>query len=427
MQNDDLKDERVYDQERGEQYLWRHARAMGISRRRFMQWTAVGAGAVVLSGLPGAGVARRALASHAGPVVKPVPPDLFYNYGSNFEMRFEVMADQGYLVPIENFFVRNHTRTPHIDPSTYRLKIFGSGVRREIELNYDEILRMPMVTETKYVECAGNGRRFFGLEGGCGQRPGSQWYLGAVGVAEWTGVRLGEVLERAQLKRTAVDVMPAGLDPEFGADGHVRKPQPIPKALDDTLLVVGMNGRTLPEDHGFPVRILTPGWVGINSIKWVGEIEVSDTPLFSAWNTKFYVLENGDTVGCGPGFYPCPPPVVTEQNVKSAFEIAWPTGGVPAEIHAGRPITGRAWSPAAKIETVEVSADGGAYRTADLKKPNIPKAWVRWSIDLDLPPGPHVLRCRATDDKGNTQPDGVPCNRQGYLYNAVVNHPVTVV
>ncbi|MFZ5861990.1 MAG: sulfite oxidase [Nitrospirota bacterium] len=427
MKTDNLANEQIYTQERTAQYVWQRAKDVGVSRRRFMQWTAAGTGAMLLFQFPGSGSIRPAVAAHVGPVVKPVPPELFFNYGTNFEMRFEVMADKGYLVPIENFFIRNHTRTPHIDPSTYRLRIHGSGVRRDIELSYDDILRMPMVTEKKYVECAGNGRRLFNLKGGCGQRPGSQWYLGGIGVAEWTGVRLAEVLERAHLKRTAVDVMPAGLDPEFGADGHVRKPHSIEKALHDTLLVVGMNGQTLPADHGFPARILTPGWAGINSIKWVGDIEVADVPLFSAWNTKFYVLENDDSVGCGPGFYPCPPPAVTEQTVKSAFEIAWPTDGVSAEIPADRPVTGRAWSPAAKIKRVEVSVDGGAYHEAELTKPNIPQAWVRLGIDLDLPLGPHVLRCRATDDKGYTQPDSVPCNRQGYLYNAVVTHSVMVV
>ncbi len=300
-----------------------------------------------------------------------------------------------------------------------------------MELTYDDILKMPMVSETKYIECAGNGRRFFNTEGGCGPRPGSQWYLGGIGVAEWTGVPLGEVLERAGLKKSAVDVMPAGLDPEFGTDGHVRKPHSIPKALDeDTLLVIAMNGQALPQDHGFPVRILVPGWAGINNIKWVGSIEVSETPLFSAWNTKFYVLQNDDTSVypvCNPGFYPCPPPVVTEQSIKSAFEIAWPVNGIPAQIPAGQPITGRAWSPFGKIEKVEVSVDGGWFVPAILSRPNIPKAWVRWRIEPDLLLGTHIMRCRATDEKGNTQPDHVPCNRQGYLYNAVVSHPVTII
>lgn len=427
MSTNDMKNESVYAQERLDQYFNQRAKDLGMSRRRFFQLLGAGTGAAAL-GLPGAGTIRQAQASHAGATVKPVPPELFYALGSNYEMRWEVMANKGYLVPIENFFVRNHTSTPHIDASTYRLRIFGTGVRREIELSYDDIMSMSMESETKYIECAGNGRKLFGLQGGCNPPAGTQWLLGGVGVAEWTGVPLSEILERAGVKKSAVDVMGSGLDAPIGASGHVRKPMSLQKALEeDTLLVVAMNGQTLPEDHGFPVRLLVPGWGGINSIKWVGSIEVSETPLYSLWNTTTYVLENGTTAGCNPGFYPCPPPVVTEQTLKSAFELAWPANGIPPSVPAGRAITGRAWSPHSRIKKVEVSVDGGPFQTATLSKPNHAQAWARFRINLPLTPGPHTLRARATDEKGNVQPDTVPCNRQGYLYNAIVAHEITVV
>lgn len=428
MSTGDMKNETVYTQERLDQFFHARAKEVGMSRRRFFQLLGAGSGAVALSGLPLPGLMRPAQAAHVTSAVKPVPPELFYALGTNYEMRWEVMANKGYLVPIENFFIRSHTSTPHIDVSTYRLKIFGSGVRREIELSYDDIMSMAMESETKYIECAGNARKLFGVQGGCSPPAGTQWLLGAVGVAEWTGVPLRDILERAGVKRTAVDVMAAGLDAEVGTSGHVRKPMSLEKAFEeDTLVVVAMNGQTLPEDHGFPVRLLVPGWGGINSIKWVGSIEVSETPLYSLWNTTTYVLENGPGPGCTPGFYPCPPPVVEEQTIKSAFELAWPTNGVPATIPAGRAITGRAWSPHHKIEKVEVSVDGGPYQEAKLSKPNIPQAWARFRIELRLTPGTHTLRSRATDKRGNVQPDTVPCNRQGYLYNAVVRHDITVV
>ena len=113
-----------------------------------------------------------------------------------------------------------------------------------------------------------------------------------MGVARWRGVPLSEVLERAGLRRGAVDVMPQGLDDPVvsgGVDqGRVRRPLPVRKALDDVLLAYEMNGRDLPPDHGFPARVVVPGWVGIASIKWVGDIEVSDRPLSSPWNTTSY-------------------------------------------------------------------------------------------------------------------------------------------
>jgi DMSO/TMAO reductase YedYZ molybdopterin-dependent catalytic subunit len=195
---------------------------------------------------------------------------------------------------------------------------------------------------------------------------------------------------------------------------------PVSKALaDDTLVVYAMNGQPLPPDHGFPARLLTPGWIGVANIKWVGRIEVSEQPLFSSWNTDTYVM-------IGPGFQPSPPskgPVLSTQSLKSALELPW--GGT---VTAGRRlIRGRSWSPFGKITKVEYSLDqGGTWQTARLREPNIAAAWVRWDFEWDARPGKAGIRARATDEKGNTQPDQVPYNEQGYLFNAVVEHPVTV-
>jgi len=336
-------------------------------------------------------------------VLKPTPPEFFYNHGSNSEMRWEVMANRGYLVPNEFFFVRNHTRTPRVDPGTWRLRVEGSGVGRPRAFTYDEILNMPAVSVIRFIECAGNGRSFF--EVAYGRRAqGTQWKLGAIGVAEWTGVPLREVLERVGLKRTARDVMPEGLD-----DLRVRRPIPIEKALaEDTLLVYAMNGDVLPPDHGFPVRLLVPGWIGVANIKWVGRIEVSETPLYSPWNTESYVLIE-------PEYRPSPPalgPTLTVQNLKSAFELPW-----DGEIPAGRRLLrGRSWSGHGRIVRVEVSFDRGiSWQPAQLRDPNIPQAWVRWEVEWDARPGQYSLRARATDERGNGQPASVPFNEQGYL------------
>jgi sulfane dehydrogenase subunit SoxC len=173
-----------------------------------------------------------------------------------------------------------------------------------------------------------------------------------------------------------------------------------------------MNDAPLPTDHGYPARLLVPGWVGVASIKWVGRIEVSEQALYSPWNTTTYRLF-GDA-------YP-DSPVLTSQLVKSAFELAW-EGTVAS---GPRMLTGRSWSAAGYITRVQISVDGGAWMPARLHKPNIPLAWVRWSVPVHLTPGKHRLRARATDHTGNTQPDSVPFNTQGYLYWGVIEHPVT--
>ncbi|MDR7593556.1 MAG: sulfite oxidase, partial [Armatimonadota bacterium] len=413
MDDQDLREEGLYLQARREERVWQESRQRGISRRRLLQVLAAGTAATALAGVAGGRGRTRAAPAPAELVVKPTPPEWFYDFGSNKEMRWENLYGRGYLVPNELFFIRNHTRTPRIDVATWRLRVEGSGVARPLELTYDDILAMPAVSVIRYIECAGNGRSFF--EATYGRRAsGTQWRLGAVGVAEWTGVPLREVLDRAGLKRTARDVMPEGLD-----ELRVRRPMSIAKALEeDTLLVYAMNGQPLPPDHGFPVRVLVPGWIGIANIKWVGRIEVSEQPLYSAWNTDSYVM-------IGPDYQPQPPargPILTLQNLKSAFELPW-----EGEVAAGRRLVrGRSWSPVGRIARVEYSLDRGiTWHQAQLREPNIARAWARWDFVWEARPGTYSLRVRATDERGNTQPAIVPFNEQGYLFNAVIGHPLT--
>ena len=391
-----LVDEASYDAERAER---RHH----LSRRGLLRL----GGAGVLAGAVAPLLPQRALAFDR-PIVKPLPGDLFIPRGTNAEMRWEAMRGQAYLTPTDRFFVRNHTATPEIDPASWRLRVFGSGVERELSLSYDDLLALPSVTVDRAVECAGNARAFFDTQQGT-PAPGTQWTLGAVGVARWTGVRLADVLDRAGLTRSALDVMPRGLD-----SMEVRRPLPLERALaEDTLLVHTMNGRTLPPDHGFPFRVLVPGWIGVANIKWLGSIEVSETPLSSPWNTTSYKL-------VGPA-YP-DEPLLTAQVVKSALELP-----LPATLRPGRQLlTGRSWSGQGAIARVEVSVDGGPWQRATLEPRNTALAWRQWSLAWVARPGDHQVRVRATDTAGNTQPDTVPFNRDGYLFGAVVRHPVSV-
>ena len=411
MPEHDLLTEQLHKQARIDEFVWGRTQALGLSRKRFLQLMTAGAGALV------GGWAHQRLvqpASAAETIFKPTPPELFYSYGGNREMRWDAMYNRGYVVPNELFFVRNHTTTPQIDPKTWRLQIEGSGITRPTAFSYDELLSMPSVSVIRAIECAGNGRHFFEAVQGK-KAPGSQWRLGAIGVAEWTGIPLREVLERVGVKPTARDVMPEGVD-----DKKVRRPFPIAKALaDDTLLVYAMNGQVLPPDHGFPVRVLVPGWPGVASIKWVGRIEVSEQPLYSPWNTDDYIMIGADY----PAVSPAKGPIITSLNVKSAFELAW-----EAKLAAGAHLLrGRSWSAYGKIAKVEVSLDGGkSWRLARLREPNFTQAWVRWDVSWNARPGNYKLQARATDDKGNRQPLSVPFNEKGYLYGAVVSHPVSV-
>ncbi|MBI2851903.1 MAG: sulfite oxidase [Chloroflexi bacterium] len=401
--------------------LWDRARASGMSRRVFLALLASGGAAAVLAACarvvpePSAGPAP-APAPSSRPIHKPVPENYFIPLGTNAEMRFEVMADQTYIIPNSYFFVRSHTSAPLIDAKTWRLRIEGDGVQRPLELTYDDLLKMPSRTVTRFIECAGNGRSFFAT---LLDRPaeGGQWKLGAYGVAGWTGVPLRELLKRAGIKQTAVDVMPTGLD-----STAVERPMPVARAMEeDTIVAYMMNGEILPPDHGFPVRVIVPGWVGINSIKWVGKITVSEERIYVEKNTTNYVLIGPDYAPEGPA----KGPPVTTQTVKSACALPW-----PAALKAGpQKITGYAWSAFGKIARVEVSIDGGgSFQDAVLVGPNVERAGSRWEFSFNAGPGPMTIIPRAIDDEGNSQYDvsAQKWNQLGYLFGATVPHPVNV-
>ncbi|MUN41786.1 molybdopterin-dependent oxidoreductase [Actinomadura sp. NEAU-AAG5] len=400
-----------------------YERARSISRRGLLRLSAgAGLGAAI-------GTAPAAAAEDpATGIVKPLPPELFIPHGTNAEMRWEAMSGQGYLTPADRFFVRNHVATPRIDARTWRLKLWGTGLRgaptedRPFELSYADLLGLPAETLTASIECTGNGRGFYTAQQGQ-QVSGTPWRLGAVGVARWRGVRLSDVLERAGLTPAAVDILPRGLDADYvdkGENlGRVRRPLPVAKALKDVLLAYEMNGAPLPPDHGFPVRLVVPSWVGIASVKWLGDIQVADEPLFSPWNTRYYRL-------FGPGHPPEGSAPLTRMNVKAAFELPW-----EATLRAGRVhvLRGRSWSGNGRVRRTEVSVDGGrTWRRARLHDAHAsPSGWVRWEFPWrPHAPGRYELMARATDVTGTSQPPIAPFNTFGYLFGAVVRHPVTL-
>ncbi|WP_371544301.1 sulfite oxidase [Streptomyces sp. NBC_00554] len=421
--------ESAYDRRRLRQWLAGDARADGVARRDMLRLlAAAGLTAAVPTafGAPAAaatGTSVSAAATVPG-IVKPLPDDWFTARGTNAETKFASLAGTGYHTPNDHFFVRNHTATPLLDAEAWTLTLWGDGLAREepVEFTLDDLKRLPATTRTAFVECAGNGRSFFTTQQGQSVS-GTAWTLGAIGTARWKGVRLAEVLRRAGLTDRAVDVLPRGLDAEYvTADGtnlgHVRRPLPLSKALDDVLLAYEMNGEPLPADHGHPVRVLVPSWVGIASIKWVGDIEVSAQPLYSPWNTDFYRLFGAAYPDGGSA-------PLTRQTLKSAFELAWNASLPAGTVHR---LTGRSWSGAGGVVRVDVSTDGGAtWKRARLYDVPRRAGWVRWSTDWrPTTPGTYTLLARATDTTGRSQPETTVVNTQGYLFDAVVRHPVQV-
>jgi DMSO/TMAO reductase YedYZ molybdopterin-dependent catalytic subunit len=376
-----------------------------LTRRRFLATGAAGAAAL------GASSEAVAQAQTQKFHVKPLPGEIFIDHGINKETRLETL--RGYLTPASHFYIRNHTASPDLDLRTWRLRIEGNAVERSVELGFDDLLRLPSRSVTSFVECAGNGRVFFKeLMGKVAS--GTQWRLGAIGVAEWTGVPLGAVLDLARVRRDTprdiLNVLVEGLD-----SVKVNRPISLAKAFEeDTLLAYAMNGEPVPPDHGFPVRAIVPGWVGINNIKWVGRIEVRNSVIDVPTTTKTYVLDGPD--------YPSKIPLRL-QTIKSAVALPW-----GATLPAGRHrVRGFAWSPVGRISRVEYSFDRGTtWQPVVLREPNIPRAWTRWDFEWDARPGDHVIVTRAVDDQGNAQPATMLWNAQGYGYNVPVPHPVKV-
>ena len=401
--------------------LWEFASIRGLSRRDFLRLMALGGAAAVLAACGVTDGTEPASPTPPGPERVPGsiskdPADFLVHDERNWEARPENM--QGLLTPSRYFFVRSNSSVPALDAGSWRLSVAGDAVASPLTLTYDDLLALPSRVLTCYLECAGNHRAMFDIVQG---RPasGTQWKTGAVSNGEWVGASLRDVLTRAGIRDDAVSVLLSGLDTE-APEGGFRRVIPVEKAMHpDTLLAYYLNGEALPGEHGFPVRALVPGWVGSTSIKWLGQIVVSSRQQWTRNNTTSYVLIGDDYPPEGEALGQ----VAYEQSIKSALALPW-----PAELTAGaHRIHGYAHSPHSPIARVEWSDDSGkSWNDAELPGPQPQYSWARFEFGWDAQPGERVIMTRATDAAGNTQPDTVPFNEKGYLFNQPVPHPVRV-
>ena len=351
--------------------------------------------------------------------------DVMVKHGTSLELPLEYQQD--YLTPVDRFFVCNSGSSPTISTDDYALRIWGDGVEREVTLNYADLLAMQQRKVAAVIECAGNHRALFGEIDGkhIETPPGTAeliWSTGAVGMAQWAGVSLADVLQKAGIRDEAIQVCATGSE-EDSMEGSVRLPMPIDKALDpDTLLALQMNSKPLSIDHGHPVRVLVPGWIGAYSIKWVQDIEISCKKIWVRRNTESYVMMGDDWP---PELHaPSKGKPLTRLNIKSA--LALPR---PAQLASGlHQLHGYARSPGQKIATVEWSDDNGrTWSNARLLGENEIYGWVRFEIDWQASRGKHSLMTRAVDESGQVQPDKVSFNTAGYLYNAVFPHQIDII
>ncbi len=315
----------------------------------------------------------------------------------DLEMPLSGFAD--YITPIEHFFVRTHVYEPTVELNQWRLKIEGD-VATPLLLTMDDLRAMPATELVAVVECAGNGRAFYEPP-----VPGLQWLNGSVGNGRWRGVRLADVLKRAGIKESAVDVSFDGADVPIGTMPDFQRAITAKKALDpSTLLAYEMNGRTLPVKHGFPLRVVAPGWASDSWTKWVTTIRVLDKESDNFWMKSAY-RHPGKPVVPGTAVPMDQMRPVTSLRVKSV--IATPVLGATLAPGQSTTISGVAWSgDAGPITAVDVSIDGGrSWHAAKLGREQSQFGWRLWELAwTPQREAYYTIMARARDTAGDTQP-----------------------
>jgi sulfite oxidase len=326
------------------------------------------------------------------------------------------------VTPAELFFVRNHGSVPDVDPMSYRLSVDGL-VHKPLRLSADELrAQFSEVVQEATLQCAGNRRReLMDVK----PIPGElEWDVEAIGNAVWRGIRLSEVLQAAGLDDRARHVAFLGLDEvrqggrAFGFGGSI----PLEKALcPEVLLAYEMNGEPLPPLHGFPLRVVVPGYVGARSVKWLARITVAAKPSGNYFQNYAYRL--------------FPAQISAEE---ADWERGVPLGEFPVNaailqpgngdgVTAG-PLTVRGYAVSSRaIARVDVSLDGGdTWKTADLLGEGSAWSWRLWELQSRLEPGTHHIAVRAWDAAGQTQPEDPATiwNFKGYANTAW--HKITI-
>lgn len=316
----------------------------------------------------------------------------------------------GTVVPNDLFFLRSNNKVPTLSTGEWTVRIDGR-VKRPLTLRLEDLKQMPAVTREVWLECAGNSRSRWNPPG-----EGNQWDDQAISNARFTGVPLATVLDQAGLETDAVDLVGTGFDVDNNGTPFQRG-LPIETARNgEVMLAYLMNDAPLTGANGGPVRMIVPRWAGIASVKWLARLEAIAERFAGYYNAERYIIVDADGRTTG---------IVREMPVKSV--MAWPNEAehVPVGRHT---VFGFAWSGYAPIERVQISTDDGhTWESARLAAGDGPLAWARWEFDwTPSQRGEAHIAVRATDAKGNVQPERAPWNKFGYQMNAILIRTVLV-
>ena len=335
----------------------------------------------------------------------------------NFETPLAGLVPE--FTPNDTFFVRYHLAViPEVDADTWRLQIGGSAANGPLTLTLRDLRHgFERVKIAAVNQCSGNRRGLF-----TPRVPGVQWGNGAMGNAEWGGVRLRDVLNRAGVAAGAVEVVFNGADaPVLAATPDFLKSLPIERALDENVLIATeMNGRPLPHWNGAPARLVVPGWTGTYWVKHLTEIRIESAPFDGFWMKSAYRLPTGKFPGYRFRTQETPETTpITEILVNSL--ITSHVSGAQLKRGSHAELSGKAWDGGSGIATVEVSADGRrSWQPAALGRDLGRFAWrgFRYRIDTSTS-GPLELSVRARSRDGATQPETLTVNSAGYHDNIV--------
>ena len=352
-------------------------------------------------------------------------PDMIVHSENPFNGEFPPHLLNDDVTPTARHFVRNNSSIPERakrgDLHGWKLTVDGE-VHKKLTLSMDDLTRFPQVTVQAVLECTGNGRSLF--------RPkvdGTPWIRGAVACSELTGVRLRDVLNAAGLKETAVYTGNYGADLPIDAGERFSRGIPIEKAMaEHTLIAFKMNGEDLPAAHGFPARLIVPGWIGSAMQKWLNRIwvrnQVHDSEKMSGYSYRI------------PAYPPVPgskPPknemvIATSGSIKSL--ITTPQSNLVVKTGTPVQVRGHAWAGENKVDKVHISTDFGIrWQGTRLIQPANRYVWYHWETEITFENrGYYEIWARAFDDKGDAQPFSQPWNPKGYLGNVTHRVPVLI-
>ncbi|MGB1931381.1 MAG: sulfite oxidase [Mariniblastus sp.] len=337
---------------------------------------------------------------------------------------------KSWQTPTELFYVRSHAPNPVIDPSQFKLRVEGM-VRRPRTFSFDEIKQMPTVSTTATLTCAGNRRsEYNGPEyQDVPSVSGVQWEGGTIGNATWAGTLLASVLKQVEVTEGAKHIWFEGLDqiPKKGSVIGFGGSIPIEKAMvaegpGAPLLSHTMNGAQLTPDHGYPLRMVVPGYIGARSVKWLGKIVVSDRPSPNHYVATAYKIVKKtsplDWSESGP-IYRFP--------INAA--ICTPSAG--STLNAGSVNLSGYALPSGRngssIKDLLVSADDGkTWTRGEMIGKKQDFCWQLWNAQIKVNANTKEILLRATDSTGDFMPARIPWNAKGYLRNSWYRLPVTV-